>query len=413
MLKKGVSNMRGNTVLLRFLAILITSQVAFVSAQGVTIGGTESGEDAGGFTSLFTGNRFENFRHLERFVPTSEMSASTKPWHLGESKNSLQYSGMFMGAEQSLEEFIEHSSTSTLIVIHKGEIIYERYSRGDTVDSLHASFSVAKSFTSALTGIALGEGLIKSIDDPIRKYLPELTSPTFDGVSIKHVLQMSSGIQFSEVYTDPESDINKMTTMVPPLTYLEYINSLGRAHAPGTFNHYASINTQLLGILLVRVSGQSLTDYMTSRFWHPLGMEQKGLWTLDSQGIELAMGGLAASGRDYAKLGLLYLNNGRRGEAQILPKAWVKASVTPTEDHLLPGENKGSSNVSGYQYQWWTPRDWDGDFLARGIWGQNVYIHPGNEVVIVKLAADQKNFDPAYKLAYIDYLQDIAQSLGD
>jgi hypothetical protein len=275
------------------------------------------------------------------------------------------------------------------------------------------SFSVAKSFTSALLGIALGEGKLDSLDDPVRKYLPELTSATFDGVTVKHILQMSSGMRFNETYTDPESDINKMTTMVPPMSYLAYINTLEREHPPGTFNHYASINTQLLGILLVRVTDTSLTDYMTSRLWHPLGMEHRGLWTLDEQGYELAMGGLSASARDYAKLGLLYLNEGRRGDRQILPKGWARASVTPDEPHLMPGENPQSSNVSGYQYQWWTPRDWDGDFLARGIWGQNIYVHPGNRVVIVKLAADQKNFDPRYKLAYVDYLQDLGQSLTD
>ena len=204
-----------------------------------------------------------------------------------------------------------------------------------------------------------------------------------------------------------------MTRMVPPMTYLEYINTLAREHEPGTFNHYASINTQLLGILLVRMSGETLTAYMQSRLWHPLGMERKGLWTLDGQGYELAMGGLAAAARDYAKLGLLYLHEGKRGERRILPEGWAKESVTPDQPHLLPGENPRSSNTAGYMYQWWTPRNPDGDFLARGIWGQNVYVHPGNRVVIVKLAADPKNFDPAYKLAYIDYLQALAQSLEE
>jgi CubicO group peptidase (beta-lactamase class C family) len=189
------------------------------------------------------------------------------------------------------------------------------------------------------------------------------------------------------------------------------MNTLGRDHEPGTFNHYASINTQLLGILLVRVTGESITDYMTKKLWHPLGMESPGKWVLDEQGFEMTMGGLSASARDYAKLGLLYLNEGRRGDQQILPAGWVKESVNPDAPHLMPGDNPASSSVSGYQYQWWTPRNRDGDYLARGIWGQNIYVHPDNGVVIVKLAADQKNFDPAYKLAYIDYLQDLAKSL--
>ena len=384
-------------------------------AAGVTIGGTPGDGDgeAEGLTAMFAGDRFVNFRNMDRFVPTSTMTASPNPWDLGANRDTLRYAGEFQGKATSLEEFIALSDTSAFLVLKDGVVIYERYAHGDSRESLHTSFSVAKSFTSALIGIAMGEGRIDSLDDPIRKYLPELTSPTFDGVTVKHVLQMSSGVRFDENYSDPKSDINRMVGAVPPMTYLEYINTLERDHVPGTFNHYASINTQLLGILLVRVAGESLTEYMKRALWHPLGMEQKGLWTLDPNGFELAMGGLAASARDYAKLGLLYLNGGKRGEAQILPVGWAKASVTPDEPHLMPGENPGSSNPSGYMYQWWTPPVWDGDFLARGIWGQNIYVHPGNRVVIVKLAADQKNFDPRFKMAYIDYLQQLGQSLTD
>jgi len=384
-----------------------------VLAQGVTIGGTPAQGEATGFSAIFSGDRFENFRNMARFVPISEMSPSLEPWDMGENLNTLEYTGSFLDQPTTLAQFIDLSDTSTFLVIKDGEIIYENYTQGDSRDALHMSFSMAKSFTSALLGIALDEGKLDALDDPIRKYLPELTSATFDDVTIKQVLQMSSGIRFNEAYTDPESDINKMTGMVPPMSYLEYINTLQREHPPGTFNHYASINTQLLGILLVKITGTSLTDYMTSHLWHPMGMEHRGLWTLDEDGFELAMGGLSASARDYAKLGLLYLNNGEREGRQVLPKGWVAASVTPDEPHLMPGENPQSSNVSGYQYQWWTPRDWDGDFLARGIWGQNIYVHPGNRVVVVKLGADQKNFDPRYKLAYIDYIQDLAQSLDD
>ncbi len=188
-------------------ATLLPAATGLPPAQAVTIGGTPSEAQATGLTAMFAGDRFENFRHMDRFVPTSEMSASPDPWELGDSRDSLTFTGDFLGEAKSLDEFI------------------------------------ALSDTSALLGIALGEGRIDSLDDPIRKYLPELTSATFDGVTVKHVLQMSSGVRFTEVYTDPESDINRMTTLVPPMTYLEYINTLGREHEPGTYNHYASINT--------------------------------------------------------------------------------------------------------------------------------------------------------------------------
>lgn len=382
-------------------------------AQGVTIGGTPADGEASGLTAMFAGDRFENFRNMARFVPTSEMPPSPDPWDLGPNQDVLRYAGTFQGQPTSLDEFIALSETSAFLVIKDGEVIHETYAHGDARTSLHTSFSVAKSFTSALIGIALAQGRIERLDDPIRKYLPELASPTFDGVTVEHVLQMSSGVHFDERYTAPDSDINRMVLQVPPMTYLEYIDTLGRDHLPGSFNHYASINTQLLGILLRRVTGESITEYMTRELWHPIGMESPGLWTLDHEGQELAMGGLAASARDYAKLGLLYLQGGRRGDRRVLPEGWAEASVTPNQPHLMPGENPASSNISGYMYQWWTPPDWDGDFLARGIWGQNIYVHPRNRVVIVKLAADPKNFDPRFKLDYIDYLQALARSLED
>jgi CubicO group peptidase (beta-lactamase class C family) len=407
-----MSRFTGPTALL-IGSTLLAGTVSVAQARGVTIGGTPAEGEVTGMTAMFAGDRFENFRHMDRFMPTSTMTASPTPWDLGENADSVSFTGDFMGKPTSLDAFIELSDTSALLVIKDGRIVHETYAHGDSRESLHTSFSVAKSFTSALVGIALSEGRIKRLDDPIRAYLPELTSKTFDGVTVKHVLQMSSGVRFNETYTDPASDINRMTTLVPPMTYLEYINTLEREHAPGTFNHYASINTQLLGILLLRVTGESLTDYMQSRLWHPLGMEQRGLWVLDEQGQELAMGGMAAAARDYAKLGLLYLNDGLRDGKRILPVGWASKSVTPDEPHLMPGDNPQSSRPLGYQYQWWTPRDWDGDFLARGIWGQTIYVHPGNRVVIVKLAADQKNFDPAFKVAYVDYLQDLGQSLTD
>jgi CubicO group peptidase (beta-lactamase class C family) len=377
----------------------------------VTIGGTPSAGETAGFMALFAGDRFENFRNMGRFVPTSTMPASSEPWNLGPSAQTLAFTGEFLGEPTSLDAFIDYSNTSAFLVIKDGEVIYERYAHGDSPGSLHTSFSVAKSFVATLIGIALDEGAIDSLDDPIRKYLPELTSATFDDVSIRHVLQMSSGVRFDETYTDPASDINQMGLLAQRMSYLEYINTLGREHSPGTYNHYASINTQLLGLLLVRVTGETLTDYMTSRLWHPMGMECDGLWTLDAQGYELAMGGMAACARDYAKLGLVYLAEGRRDALQVVPADWVTESVVPDAPHLMPGDNPASSNSSGYQYQWWTPRDWDGDFLARGIWGQTIYVHPRNRVVIVKLAADPQNFHQATKLAYIDYLQDLAQSL--
>lgn len=382
-------------------------------AQAVTIGGGPAGARAEGVLGMFVGNRFENFRNMARFVPTSTVQTVAEPTPLPRAERAIEFAGEFMGERLALPTFLARSNTSAFLVLKDGAVVFEQYLHGDTPESQHISFSVAKSFTSALIGIAIHEGFIGSVDDSIRQYLPELTSATFDDVRIEHVLQMSSGLQFDENYSDPDSDINKMIQLVQTMSYLEYINTLERAHEPGTFNHYASVNTQLLGILLTRVTGKSLTAYTEEKLWRPMQAEQPAAWMLDEQSYELAMGGLAASARDYARLGLLYLNKGRAHGRQVIPETWVETSVTPDEPHLMPGDNPNSSNTAGYMYQWWTPRRWDGDFLARGIWGQTIYVHPRHRVVIVKLAADQKNFSKDFKLAYIDYIQELAQSMRD
>lgn len=392
---------------------------ALMVATGTNAGTIAGGESDTGLDpgaeetlSMFKGDLFDNFRNFRRYGKTSVIEKG-KAIAIPSAERQLIFSADLMGEPTELDAFLEKSNTSAFLVLKDGVMIYERYFHGDSVESRHMSFSVAKSFVSALVGAALADGYIKSIDEPIQKYLPELDSTTFDGVTIKHVLQMSSGIRFNEDYTDPNSDINKMVGAVQKMSYLDYINTLEREHPPGTYNHYASVNPQLLGILLIRVTGESLTEYTAEKLWKPLGMEETGYWRIDDQGFELAMGGLAATARDYARLGLLFLNKGKVGGRQVLAESWVKDSVVPNEPHLMPGENPDSSSNFGYQYQWWMPPKYDGDFLARGIWGQNIYVHPGNGVVVVKMAADPNNFDEAHRDAYVNYIQALAQSLTD
>ena len=239
-----------------------------------------------------------------------------------------------------------------------------------------------------------------------------MTSKAFDGVTVKHVLQMSSGLKFTEDYADPESDINKMSYATQTMSFLDYINTLERAHAPGSYNNYASINTQLLGILVARTTGKPLSEYLQEKLWQPLGMEQQALWMLDARGDELAMGGLAVSLRDYARMGLLYLHKGQWQGKQVLPAQWVKESVTPDAPHLMPGKRASSGRETGYQYQWWLPRKADGDFYASGIWGQKIYIDPKSQIVIVKLSADPSSFSKEVGYQQVEYLQQLSRSLA-
>ena len=292
------------------------------------------------------------------------------------------------------ESFLDELVTTGLIIVQDDTILLERYEHGHAAAGHHIAWSVSKSFLSALFGIAVEEGHIPDIMAPVTDYLPELEGSGYDGVPIKDVLQMSSGVGFDEDYGDLFSDINRMGPSMAVGSLLDFAATLERERTPGTLHHYVSVDTQVLGSLLVRATGQDLATYTSEKLWQPLGMESNAYWLVDGTGMEWAFGGLNASLRDFARFGWLYLNGGSRDGRQIVPRAWVRASVTPDAAHLMPGPKPGSSETLGYGYQWWIPTEPDGDFMALGIYGQMIYVDPKNHLVIVKNSVDrdfQKN----------------------
>ena len=267
---------------------------------------------------------------------------------------------------------------------------------------------MAKSFVSTLVGIAIDDGLIDSVHDPITKYVPELSQSGFDGVSIEHVLQMSSGIDFSEAYDDESTDAfqiyNRMFITMGSIDNIT--GKYGSTAEPGTEFYYASINTHALAMLIKAVSGQELTTYLEQELWHPLGMANDAYWLADMHGNEIGFWGLNATSRDFAKLGLLFLHDGTFNEQQIVSSSWVTQATTAGTGFLERGQ---IDNDWGYQYQWWLPRGSSDDFAAIGIWGQMIYVSPSTNVVIVKTAADE-NFKP-HEYESIVLFRTIAESL--
>ena len=225
---------------------------------------------------------------------------------------------------------------------------------------------------------------------------------------------MSSGVRFNEDYGDYDSDINNFGRMMAGGGSLdEFAAGLEREVEPGTRHHYVSIDTQVLGMLLVRVTGKSLTTYLQEKIWHPVGMEYPGYFISDDAGMELALGGLNVSLRDFGKLGYLYLNQGRRGATQVVPEQWVHDSVTPDAPHLLPGDNPQSSSIWGYGYQWWIPTKPDGEYLAAGIYNQYIYVYPRHNLVIVKNTANHnytRDKEPS-KAMHVAFFREIARQL--
>ena len=332
-----------------------------------------------------------NFLNMDKIFPTREIKASKNPKPLKRNIKTLPETFFFEGEEKNLQEYLDYFWSDGMIVLHKNEMVYENYWLGNNENKRHISWSVAKSFISALVGIAYEEGLIDSLDDPVTKYLEDFKETGYDGVTIKDILQMSSGVLFNEDYADYDSDINRFGRAVATGTSMrDFSKTLTREREPGTYMHYVSINTQVLGFLLQEVTNKSISQYLYNKIWNPLGMEDSAYFILDDVKDEFALGGLNATLRDYAKFGLLYLQNGRWNDNQIISKQWIEDSHSTDGIHLVPGERETSSNPWGYGYQWWIPGFPDTDYTASGVYNQYIYIDPLSEIVIAKTSSNYK-----------------------
>ena len=357
----------------------------------------------------------ENFRSLYKQYPSTSLNHTDQVFQLPENHRELPESYEYDGKTKKISEWIKRTDTTGIIVLKDGEVIFENYFNGNDKYTHAIVFSVSKSFVSFLIGVALEEGKIISLNDPVDKYAPSLKGSGYEGVSIKHVLQMSSGIQFTEDYDDLKSDIVRLSAAFAVGSLDKFIASLKNEKTPGSYNKYISADTQVLGMVLKGATKKSLTDYMQEKLWSKLGAEDNAEWLTDKKSVELALGGLNATIRDLARFGLLYLNEGRnfKGE-QLVSSDWVKASVTPDAPHLMPGrDNPASDWLLGYGYQWWIPEIPEGDYAAIGIYGQFIYVHPEYNVVIAKTSAyaDYDNTWEEMELESLHVFRSIAKSL--
>ena len=342
-------------------------------------------------SSLFSGSdQHQKFNRVYELFPTSNLVPSNNPSSFEiESMIELPNSFVYESRSVDVNEYLDRTDVSALLILKDGKIRYENYWLTGGREVKWISMSVGKSFVSALIGIALDQGHIKSIQDPVTIYVPQLKDSAYDGVSIKDILQMSSGASWNEDYGDPNSDINRSVRIFALGGSLdEFAASLTNENEPGTFNRYNSTDTQVLGMLLREATGTSVTEFMQKMLWDPIGAEDNAYWLLDSENMEVAYGGLNATARDYAKLGELYRLRGRMNNKQIIPEKWVDESVRPDAPHLMPGENPMSDYPLGYGYQWWIP-DESGDYMAIGVYNQFIYVSPKNNSVVVQLAANK------------------------
>jgi CubicO group peptidase (beta-lactamase class C family) len=322
---------------------------------------------------------FSDIKDYKRF-PFNELPASSTPFRFAEADSSrLRDRKIGSGNEQSnLDSLLLASNTVAFLIIQHDTILYERYFRKYDQESLVASFSMAKSYTSALVGCALADGLIRSVEDKMVDYLPELKGRGLDDVKIRHLLQMTSGIHHQENYYNPFAGVAR-------LYYGKHlhrqIRQIGKDMPAGKEFKYKSINTQLLGEIVTRVTGKSLTQYMNEKIWSQIGTEYPATWSIDQEkgGMEKAFSSINATARDFAKFGRLYLHNGNWNGKQLISKDWVQESTKATSQE---------GAVSYYQYQWWLPTK-TGDFMANGHLGQYIYVNPTKDLIIVRLGKNE------------------------
>lgn len=283
----------------------------------------------------------------------------------------------------SPEDYLERSNTTALIIIKSDTIRYENYFNNFDEDIQSTVFSVSKSFASALTGIAIAEGKIKSIDQPISDFIPEFKRGMKSDITIDHLLQMTSGLDFYDYST-----LYKLMELYYANDQSVLLNKIDMRYKPGTVFKYKSYATYLLGICIEEATGKKYSDYLNEKLWEPLGMEYSGYFTVDRKKGQKAYGGIAACARDLAKFGSLYVNKGKWRDQQILPEWWVERSS------LRDTSNGGAWRYSNCFWLDTYPQDkaktTKTDFFAGGYRGQAIYVNPELDMVIVRQGKSER-----------------------
>jgi len=281
----------------------------------------------------------------------------------------------------TLDAYMAAHHVAGIMVVQDGRVRLQRYGLGATANTRWTSFSVAKSFTSTLVGAALRDGSIRSLDDKVTRYIPELAAGAYRDVTVRQLLTMTSGVRWNEDYVDPTSDVAMMydgarQPGVPLL--VSYMSPLPREFAPGERWVYKTGETDLIGILVTRATGKTLAAYLSEKIWKPYGMASDALWLKDEvDGTEAGGSGVSATLADYARLGQFLLDGGIANGKPALADGWIADATRKHADIGVPGR--------GYGYQWWTYDN--GAFAGIGIFGQLLYVDPARHLVVVQMAA--------------------------
>lgn len=307
------------------------------------------------------------FRAMDQIVKSNTIAAGGPVLALGPGKP--------IKLDLDIDALMRHQRNAGLIIIQDGKIRFEKYALGYGPEGRWTSFSVAKSLTSTLVGAAVKDGYIKSLEDKVTVYMPDLRGSAYDDVTVRQLLTMTSGVKWNEDYTDPKSDVALFNLQKPEpgvdIT-VSYMRKLPREAPAGSKWVYKTGETNLIGVLVSSATGKTLSAYLSEKVWKPFGMERDGAWMLGATGHEISGCCISATLRDYARFGMFILGGGMAGGKKVLPDDWLALATTKQADIDVPGR--------GYGYQWWTNDD--GSFAAQGIFGQGIFIDPKRKLVI-------------------------------
>ena len=346
-------------------------------------------------TSSQLENLVGSYSHFGEIFPSRQVRRATTPW-LFKRAAEPAISYKFGSEQRSIADYLSHNPTTGLLIAKDDTILYEHYQYGRTDRDRFLSQSMAKTITAMLIGIAVSEGKIKSIDDPVSAYVPGLAEAEYGKTSIRDLLHMSSGVAFSEIY-DGQDDIARLARDLflesgkDPVASVAQFNT--RAVPPGTKWHYASVETEILGLVLRSATGQPVADYLHARIWDAIGTEADAAWAVDGTGQEIAFCCFNATLRDYARLGRLLAHDGAWEGRQLIPRQWVldATSVKPADGHLAPGT---ATSYFGYGYQVWLLPGEQRRFALLGIRGQIILVDPATKLVMVHTAVRKQPSEP-------------------
>lgn len=323
----------------------------------------------------------KGFRDIEHIFKTRTIRRGKTVHPLPVAARQIDPTFTFDGRTWTIDAYMKSNRVSGLLVLKDGRIVLEKYALGRKPADRWTSFSVAKSVTSTLVGAAIQDGRIRSINDPVTTYVPDLKGSAYEGVTVRQMLMMSSGVKWNEDYVDPNSDVAKAGDKVtePGINpMVSYLRKLPRAQEPGTTFNYNTGETDLVGVLVAKAVGEPLSQYASEKIWRPLGMERDAVWMTDPGDQERGGTGISMTLRDYGRLGLFIARGGVANGKRITPPGYIAEATKREIDNGAPAPG-------GYGYFWWIRPN--GAYEAVGIFGQSITTFPAEHLIIVQNAA--------------------------